>query len=233
MRRFASIALVLVVLGAVAACSDEPVRDARPSSSAAATAPARPPTTTQPAPTTSPVVLAQTFSGTGDDVVDLATPIEFGVMTFECSGCSSNVIIETDAEFDNSLVNAIGSYSGMQWLNPRGTVTSRFQVTADSDWTLTAGGLDERVAQYRPGQTVQGTGDTVFILNTPTDTATFAHDGRSNFMVQTLTETSTSGPDLVINEIGNYDGTVLLRTAGAQIALVQVSADGQWTMTPK
>jgi hypothetical protein len=229
MRRAALACLALLLL---AGCSNTPVT---PTSPAPTATPARvtttPPRTTTPAP--EPVAPAETFQGSGDDVVDLATPIdELGLMTFSCSSCDSNVIVESDAEYDNTLINAIGEYTGQHWLNPRGTTTSRFQVQADGDWTLTAGGFDDRLIRHAGTQPVQGTGDTVFFLLVAPDTAAFTHDGSSNFVVEVLAD-SVGFPDLAINEIGAYEGTVLFRVDGSEPALVQVTADGAWTMTPQ
>jgi hypothetical protein len=42
-----------------------------------------------------------------------------------------------------------------------------------------------------------------------------------------------SSPDLVVNEIGRYDGTVLLPASAGNAGLIQVQACGDWTITPK
>lgn len=117
-------------------------------------------------------------------------------------------------------------------LVPSGTTTGRFQVRADGDWTLTAGGFDDRVIRHPGALPVQGAGDSVFYLGTAPDTAAFTHGGDSNFIVQVLAD-SVESPDLAINEIGAYEGTVLFRVDGSEPALVQVTADGAWTMTPR
>lgn len=60
-------------------------------------------------------------------------------------------------------------------------------------------------------------------------TISFTHDGESNFVVY---ENSGSdfGPDLLINGIGSYDGSVPLRS-GPSILIVQ--ADGSWTASAR
>ena len=41
------------------------------------------------------------------------------------------------------------------------------------------------------------------------------------------------GPDLLVNEIGRYSGTVALDVVPGEAALMQVSGDGNWTFTPR
>lgn len=224
-------ALVLLAVLALAGCSGAPVE-------AAAPPPTTPTTTvrsTTPPPTTQAAVPAQTFEGIGAQVVQLDAPVELGLLTFECPQCSGTITVESDAEFDNVIVNSFlgGPYSGSRWINPRGTTASRIQVQADDAWTLTVGALDERVEQYPAGQPVSGSGDSVFLLDVAPDTAAFTHSGRSNFSVELMTDSNLYQPDLAINEIGAYEGTVLFRVNGTDAGLVQVTADGDWTMTPQ
>lgn len=52
------------------------------------------------------------------------------------------------------------------------------------------------------------------------------HKGKSNFSVKTVTDGDGSG-DLLVNEIGNYSGTVPV-TDGP--FAVSINADGRWTL---
>jgi hypothetical protein len=188
---------------------------------------------TAPPSTAPPPVPTQTYTGQGNDVVTLATPVEVGIMTFECPKCSGSTTVKSDAGIDEDLVNRFsgGAYSGTRWLGMRGGTTSRLQVNAKGSWTLTVGGLD-LVRQYEPTEAVIGSGDDVVLYRATPPTAALTHKGRSNFSVQVMTDGLTS-PDLAVNEIGQYDGTVLFPATGSQAGLVQITADGAWTMTPK
>ncbi len=86
------------------------------------------------------------FNGSGDDVVQLASPIDFGVMTFECSGCDGNVVVETRTDL---LVNEIGSCTGKRVLGAQGETTDLLEVQADGARTMTVGALDDRIGPLR------------------------------------------------------------------------------------
>ena len=48
-----------------------------------------------------------------------------------------------------------------------------------------------------------------------------------------LAADSVQVPEGVINEIGSYDGTVFFKVTGSEAALVEVTADGAWSLTPQ
>jgi hypothetical protein len=135
----------------------------------------------EPEPEPDPVPV-QEFSGTGDDVVDVGQFTDLGVMIFECASCSSNTVVESDGP-EIGLVNEIGPYSGKRWINlSNNSMTTQFIITADSDWTLTLGGLD--LATQAPEGTVSGTGDDVILLGGDATAHTITHSGgMSNFIV--------------------------------------------------
>jgi hypothetical protein len=58
-------------------------------------------------------------------------------------------------------------------------------------------------------------------------TATLQHTGTSNFVVYAYT---SSGAELLVDEIGAYNGEVLLP---AGTLLLEVTADGAWTVAPQ
>ncbi|MFC5996973.1 hypothetical protein ACFQE5_22435 [Pseudonocardia hispaniensis] len=221
--------LVLVLAVLAAACSSGVSTPA--SSVVSPTFP--PPWTpaTAAAPATPPPAPMQTFTGTGPDVVDLQQPVGFGIIVFSCPKCTGNTIVKTDARIDNLIVNRIGPYGGQHWIGARGDETSRVQVTAKGDWKLIVGDLS-LARRAAPGQAVSGTGDEVVLYSTGPDTVHLTHNGTSNFAVWVMTD-SLVAPDLPVNEIGRFDGTVMFPVRGSEAALVQITADGGWTMTPR
>ena len=76
--------------------------------------------------------------------------------------------------------------------------------------------------------TQSGTGDSVIPLPAEAEAAlvTATHKGSSNFAVQTL-DSSNQMDDLLINEIGAYQGSVPFM-AGPSLLLI--TADGAWTI---
>lgn len=244
MRHAVAFLAVAVCAAALAACSSS--TDGQASSSGSCigsgcsasldprqpTVPA-PPTgavaaTTIPAPT--PV---QTYSGNGNDVVDLTTPVTVGILTFDCPKCPGNTMVKSDAGIDEDLVHNFtsNSYSGKRWLGMRGGTTSHLQITAKGAWTVKIGGL-ETASQYDATSPVSGKGDDVFLYRVSPQKVAATHNGSSNFAVWVMTD-RLSGPDLAVNEIGKYSGTVLFPASGSDAALVQITANGAWTITPK
>jgi len=174
----------------------------------------------------------QNYNGAGNGVVNLGTAVEVGVLIFECPGCKGSVNIKSDAEIDSDvLLFHLGPYSGKRWLGVRGGKTSRLQIAADSAWKVTIGGLD--LARRESGTSrLTGTGDDVLFLATAPQTADLTHKGKSNFIV-TMQSQSGRWPEGLVNVIGPYQGTVLLKVDGKEAAVVQIDADGPWTPSPR
>lgn len=180
------------------------------------------PVTTEPvAPSTTdsssslPTFKTKTFKGSGDDVVKLGDFSDIAILTFKCEGCDGNVVLESDGG-ESLLVNAIGSYSGQHLINTQtGSMTTKLDVTADSDWTITIEDLSH------VSKATKGTGDSVILLEGPGDTAKITNHGDGNFVVQSYGDDS----ELLVNEIGSYSGTVSMTLP----AVVQVTSDGTWS----
>jgi hypothetical protein len=231
--RTSTLFAVLVVLATTTACAPEAVGTTGPSTPSAVTAPSTgAPTSAAAGPTPEPPP-AQVHTGEGINVVNLANPVGPAIIFFECPRCEDDIRVSTNAGIDEDVIMDYegGPYSGRQWTGMRGGVTSRIQVHASGPWTLTVSGLE--TASRHPGdQPVAGVGDDVLFLDTAPMTVRFTNKGESNFMVQLMTDSHQLGPDLVINEIGDYDGTVFFDVDGVEAGLVQVHSDGEWTMTP-
>ena len=59
---------------------------------------------------------------------------------------------------------------------------------------------------------------------------TFKHDGRSNFIVRLYTAVGT---DLLVNEIGSYNGEQIVVIPTGGVAFFEITADGNWSIAPK
>lgn len=174
-------------------------------------------TTSSPTSSAYEPILGEHFEGTGDDVVTITKPADkAALLTFSCPDCQSNVVVKTDNDL---LVNEIGSYSGTHLIDIRnGENTTTAEVTADGSWTMDIADITTAP------EATSGTGDSVIWVNTGTKVA-ITHDGDSNFAVHAA---SSSGLDLLVNEIGAYSGTKAIDTP----AIVDITADGNWTITP-
>lgn len=214
------------IVAAVTNGSSEPATPTATAPSVPAYTPPSAPSSTPSTPAAQPEPAPQSFKGSGDQVVRLATPLDYAVVSFECASCSGNVVVKAD---DALLVNEIGSYSGKTIYGLSGASASsplnRLQVNAKGAWTMTVGGLS--TARQLASFPVSGSGDDVLLVSNPADVATLSHDGKSNFAVWAATD--NSGVDLVVNEIGRYNGTVILPyDSGAM--LIAITADGNWTL---
>lgn len=227
------------IIGAVAGDDAEPTASASSPASASPTtaAPTTPaptsaapttaaPSTTPPEPTaTPPAAKPKVIKGRGDDVVRIAELTTLAVVKFTCK-CSSNTVLRSDG--DGLLVNEIGSYSGKRWINLEdGSLTTEFEVEASGSWTLTIGTLDQLATKALSG-TASGKGDDVLMLGGDATAAKITHRrGDSNFVIHAYSLDTGEG-GLLVNEIGAYSGVRPLQAP----ALVQVTADGNWSIAP-
>lgn len=168
------------------------------------------------------------YSGTGDTILQIelpAGPDSIGIASMSHSGSSNFAVWSLDANLNQSdlLVNEIGSYAGTVPFNLSSSERiTAFEISADGPWTVTL--RDVLTLREAPqGATTSGQGDDVMIYPGDATIADIAHTGDSNFAVWSYGD----GSDLLVNEIGAYTGQVRWP---AGTALIQVSANGAWTI---
>ncbi len=175
--------------------------------------------------TTQPLWESFTVEGRGDDVIDFGIPgDEAAVLEFTHTGSSNFAVISYTAAADriDLLVNTIGSYTGARPANfLSGEEISELEITADGPWTVTARPLAESPMM---DSISEGSGDEVLLYVGDDSRLTATHDGDSNFAIWAW---STNGRDLLVNEIGPYEGTVRIDPAAM---VIEISADGNWTL---
>ena len=147
---------------------------------------------------------------------------------------NSNAIVwSLDANLDNNdlLVNEIGNYQGVRlmdlaFFSPQ---TSRYlDITATGPWTISVRSVTT-VPTF--DSNTAGRGDRVLLYTGPARVMRLTHDGPSNFIVwhhRNYLSASTDS-DLVVNVIGPYNAT---RSFAAGPALIEITADGNWTIGP-
>ncbi|GAA2199051.1 hypothetical protein [Sinomonas flava] len=188
----------------------------------AATQPAPAPKTTQAAPAPAPKIQPFTRNGAGDDVFNIDLGGNPAIVMFDCPACSSNTVLQTNGR-DSLLVNTIGAYKGSHLIDTSKTSnTTELTVKADGDWTVTI--TDPSTAPRTDGP-AQGHGDAVVYMEAKSSKASITNTGKGNFVV---TGYASAFPQLAVNEIGSYKGTVPLSLP----AFVQVISEGDWTITP-
>ncbi|RII91461.1 hypothetical protein DZF95_09955 [Clavibacter michiganensis] len=145
-------------------------------------------------------------------------------MTFECATCTGNTVLKTNGR-DSLLVNTIGPHRGQYVVNTSdGEIITQMTVNADAAWTISVADLTS--VPVVAGR-ASGSGDSVIVMSGDFSVAALTNDGDSNFVVQEF-GTSSFTP-LIANEIGAYSGTVEMEGP----AVVQVTSNGAWSITPQ
>lgn len=131
-------------------------------------------------------------------------------LEFSHSGSGNFSVVSYTADGDriDLLVNEIGNYSGRRPINLfDGDEVAFIEVSADGSWTIELQPIF--YATQFVGSSVSGSGADVVIGPAPpsgTSRLEITHTGDSNIAVWVY---STDDRDLLVNEIGNYSGTVL------------------------
>lgn len=169
---------------------------------------------------------AVTKNGKGDAVMKLPKGVTSALVTASHKGRSNFAIQVLDAENQPTLdllVNTIGRYSGTTALGlsaGMGSDPAKLKISADGSWTLKLASVSTA-----PNLKSAGSGDAVFLYDEDAATAAVAHKGKSNFVVTQYSDNPM--PNLAINEIGNYKGTVPLDDGPS---VITIKADGKWTI---
>lgn len=172
----------------------------------------------------------QSFSGTGSEVVmldPLGEDVFYATVTHDGSSNIALWSVDENGQGIDLLVNEIGGYEGEVALN-FGEDPAALRIEADGDWTIDLVHLAEAPRWDGEG-TYEDWGDSVLIVDGVADgltPVTLTHDGESNFAIWTWGE---SYPDLIVNDVGAYDGTTLLPDG---TLVLQIDADGTWTISP-
>lgn len=174
-----------------------------------------------------------TLSGSGAKVASFTIPASApGIAVISASG-SSNFVVESlasDGSTNDLLVNEIGRYAGTVLFDAdAGEHSVAFKVDADGSWTITVKPITS-ARTWSPSSSLSGAGDDVLRLVPAASglkVVALKHSGESNFAIWGY---GSGGSALLVNEIGSYSGET---TLGSGTSLVQVTADGSWSMTPR
>jgi hypothetical protein len=190
-----------------------------------------PPLPIPPAPTL-PDVAPQDFSGSGDQVVALASAAARPFLATVSGVGTSNLIVwavDSTGKKSDLVVNEIGSYPTSTLLVdvPVGSTVYGFEVTATGfTWSIQVRPLTD-AASWLAGQT-SGQGSTVLATGPVTGITSLAltNVGQSNFIVWAY-DVNGRRVDLLVNEIGNYSGTVLMPVGTRYLSIE--SSGGSWS----
>ena len=166
-----------------------------------------------------------TYSGFGDDVIELDKEIASGIAEYNYTGSSNFIVVGYNSAMDMNdlMANEIGSVSGSTLFGIgyfKSEKTKFIEITASGDWTITLNPVS-KAASF----TGTGSGTGVYKGNIKAGKKKISYDGPSNFIVQQWCTNGTS--DLLANEIGSYKGTKLVKGGSCLIA---VQSEGTWSI---
>lgn len=167
----------------------------------------------------------EAVNGSGDDVVTNIT-VGDGLykVHFTNSGSANFAVWVHDADGNRDLaVNEIGNYDGYYFL--LGDSPYMFEIESNGKWSYT-------IEQLGTTSETSFKGHGCYVsdkFSAESGKWHITHNGNSNFAIWLYT---TSGRDLLVNEIGTYDGNKLLSIPSGSSAILVVEADGDWTITP-
>ena len=185
---------------------------------------ATPTASPSPTPPPEPIVL----HGSGDSVVDFENPFDFAIahVVGNAAGVYFGVTnYGADGELIDLLVNVTDPYDGIRPLDfMEDEHTTRFEVEASGDWSITVMSLFEARQLSVPG-VIEGVGDDVFLLagETPDVANITGNAAGVYFGVTSYGEYI----DLLVNLTDPYEGTVILEP---DTLVIEVNATGLWTI---
>lgn len=172
------------------------------------------------------------LSGTGNSVPRFDIPEDTAAIaevTYSGPGNFAMWTVDASGAQTDLLVNTIGNYTGVVLFDESaGSHTDAFDIESGGSWTIVIKPVTAAFS-WNGQETLAGSGDDVAILDPASSglkSTTLTHRGDSNFAIWGY---SASNADLLVNEIGNYSGEVLLADG---TFLFEITANGPWTMSP-
>jgi len=170
-------------------------------------------------------------AGSGDTVAPVTLGESAALFTAQHSGSANFAIEAVDAngQMVDLLVNTIGGYQGTTTVNLTSDGVAALKITAEGSWNILVQDLT-KATPWDGLAPFQGKGDMVLNVNGVSEGGlvmlNFAHQGEANFAVESY-GTEGIGWDLLVNEIGAYQGQNILPNG---TVLLGITADGTWSI---
>ena len=172
-----------------------------------------------------------TYTGSGDDVIEIETFSEFQwYLHIEGNETAEYFGVKGYDENDNkvaTLVNTTSSYSG-DVIDSSFTIKT-LEIISKADWSITIAPTLS-LPSYGEGESIQGKGDAIVVLQPSLSTVSAVHHGKENFIVteytgNPITETNMQ---LFLNEIGKYEGKLKL---SKDAFILEIISKEDWELT--
>lgn len=149
------------------------------------------------------------------------------VATISNRGQSNFAVVSyIGSDYDDLLVNEIGRYQGMVYIAPG---VDTLEITSNGQWQVERSFIDG-ATPWDGASELTGEGDSVVLLTGGSFGATTIRNrSDSNFAVIAYSEFGDY-LDLLVNEIGNYEGEVLLPSEDPMLLVVH-AVGGSWSMS--
>ena len=175
------------------------------------------------------------FSGSGDKIISNVRIPRGTYKAVLSNNGRSNFIVKfyenSNDSYGDLLANEIGSYNGSVVIRDGGTsaiTDGMLEVKSSGSWTIKFESISGTITENK----VSGKGDVVtgwFKGNGKRNVATFTNSGSSNFIVRIYDEYGDR--DLLVNEIGSYNGQATFTTSSSSRYYFEVVSSGNWTIS--
>jgi hypothetical protein len=170
----------------------------------------------------------KTYEGRGNKTVKISLNEDYLHIAKVTHDGASNVMVETvddGGDSSNLVVNEVGDYDGLRPLDFDREQPTGLKIRADGRWKVTV-----MVADKAPRWTGKASGKAgAAVLRVDPKAADqdvrFTHKGRSNC---TLIVRADRGYDLLVNDIGRYNGDMIVPTG---THFIEIESSGTWSLT--
>lgn len=138
-------------------------------------------------------------------------------------------LMNSNGKREDLLVNEIGSFTGSHAIGIKDAGKYLLDITADGKWTVKIEQPKYASASSIP-KTFAGEGEKAsdpFYLEKGLVRFEMSHDGDSNFAIWLL-DSKGNREDLLVNEIGEFDGSKAIGVSSSDVYLLDITADGNW-----
>ncbi|MBN1458565.1 MAG: S-layer homology domain-containing protein [Armatimonadetes bacterium] len=182
-----------------------------------------------------------TYSGTGDDVVEIQKPSGPALVWVQGNADSQYFSVKSYGPGDDGphtyldlLVSTTTPYQGTllidYWYYGDEELTTRLVVSATGPWSIEIRTLGSARTLSTPGY-ITGSEDEVLLVIGNPDTAHIVGNAQERYFSVKAYYGRTTLYDLLVSTTGTYDGTVMF--SKANVELIDVTATGSWSISTK